>query len=332
MDEMAKIAVVIPCYKVSRTITDVIKGIPDSVHHIVVVDDACPEKSGKIAQQVGRQNVTVIFREQNGGVGAAVMTGYKKAMEFGCDILVKIDGDGQMDISYLQAFLTPLLTGWADYTKGNRFMDFKALRSMPKLRLFGNNVLSFLEKAYSGYWNIMDPTNGYTAIHRRIVEKLDFSKIAEDYFFESHMLLHLNLLDAVICDVPIPARYGDEKSSLSVKKTLWYFPPRLLSGFCKRVFLKYFIYDFNMASVYILFGLPMFLWGIIFGTLEWINSSVDGVSRTAGTIMLAALPLILGFEMLLQAINIDIQLNQQNQMRRMRFNSDRDKYDKHNTV
>jgi dolichol-phosphate mannosyltransferase len=328
MEEMVKIAVVIPCYRVSCTIKDVILGIPDFVHHVFVVDDACPEGSGKIAQQVGRLNMTVIFREKNGGVGAAVMTGYKKAMECGCNIMVKIDGDGQMDISYLQALLAPLMAGWADYTKGNRFTDFKALQVMPKFRLFGNNVLSFLEKAYSGYWNIMDPTNGYIAIHRRILEKLDFSKIDEDYFFESHMLLHLNLLNAVICDVPIPARYGDEKSSLSIRKTLWQFPLRLVAGFCKRIFMKYYIYDFNMASVYIVLGLPLFLWGVLYGAVEWIDSSSSGIPRTAGVIMLSALPLILGFEMLLQAINIDIQQAQQNQTRRIQFNSDRDESDR----
>jgi dolichol-phosphate mannosyltransferase len=248
MSDYTKIAVVIPCYRVSKTITDVIRGIPDFVHHIIVVDDYCPEGSGKAAQQTGRENLTVLFREKNGGVGAAVMTGYRKALELGCDIAVKMDGDGQMDPAYLPALIEPLVSNKADYTKGNRFVDFTALRSMPWPRLFGNNVLSFLEKVYSGYWNIMDPTNGYTAIHRRVLDKLDFSKIAKHYFFESHMLLHLYLLNAVIRDIPIPARYGDENSSLSIKKILWQFPYRLLGGLFKRVFLRYFIYDFNMAS------------------------------------------------------------------------------------
>jgi dolichol-phosphate mannosyltransferase len=306
MAEQEKIAVVIPCYKVGDTIANVIRGIPELVHQIIVVDDACPEGSGKIAQQTGRSNLTVIFREKNGGVGAAVATGYQKALELGCDIAVKMDGDGQMDSAYLPALIKPLISNKADYAKGNRFVDFKTLQSMPKLRLFGNNVLSFLEKAYSGYWNIMDPTNGYTAINRRILEKLDFSKIAKDYFFESHMLLHLNLLNAVICDIPVPTCYRGENSSLSIGKTLRQFPPRLLAGLCKRIFLKYFIYDFNMASVYLLFGLPLFLWGAIFGAVEWVDSSVSGIPKTAGTIMVAALPLILGFEMLLQAVHIDI--------------------------
>ena len=178
---------------------------------------------------------------------------------------------------------------------------------MPKIRLFGNNVLSFSEKLFSGYWHIMDPTNGYTAIHKSTLSKLNFKKIAKGYFFESHMLLHLNLVNAVVKDIPMPARYRDESSSLSIKRTLIQFPPRLCYGFLRRIFLKYFIYDFNMGSVYLMLGLPMFFWGVLFGGYQWVDSCISGEIKTAGTIMVAALPLILAVEMLLQAINIDIQ-------------------------
>jgi glycosyltransferase involved in cell wall biosynthesis len=311
--DFLKIAVVIPCYRVTDTIERVIVTLPDTVDHIIVVDDACPSGSGKVAESVGLEKVCVIYHESNQGVGGAVMTGYQKALELGCDIAVKVDGDGQMDPHYIPALIEPLLKNNADYTKGNRFYDFQALRSMPKMRLFGNNALSFMEKLFSGYWSIMDPTNGYTAIHRRVLEKLNFHKIAKGYFFESHMLLNLNLVNAVVRDVPIPARYGSETSSLSVRKTLIEFPPRLLYGLCKRIFFKYFIYDFNMASVYLLLGIPLFLWGFVFGLFQWIDSSLSGVPKSAGTIMLAALPLILSVEMLLQAINIDIHSAQQNQ-------------------
>ena len=305
--DSCKIAVVIPCYHVSDTIEQVIKALPETVDHIIVVDDACPAGSGKIAESLSLEKVCVMYHKANQGVGGAVMTGYKKTIELGCDIVVKIDGDGQMDPQYIPSLVKPLITNKADYTKGNRFYDFRALRSMPKIRLFGNNMLSFMEKLFSGYWNIMDPTNGYTAIHRRALEKLSFSKIAKGYFFESHMLLNLNLANAVVRDVPIPARYGDERSSLSIRKALLEFPPRLFYGLCKRIFFKYFIYDFNMASVYLLLGVPMFLWSFIYGTWQWIDSCRSGVPKTAGVIMLAAMPLILSVEMLLQAVSIDIQ-------------------------
>ncbi len=304
--DTCKLAVVIPAYRVSDTIEAVVTSLPELVDRIIVVDDACPSGSGKLAEGLALEKVCVVYHSSNQGVGGAVMSGYQKALELGCDIVVKVDGDGQMDPDYIPALVEPLVSGEADYTKGNRFNDFQALRRMPKIRLFGNNMLSFMEKLFSGYWQIMDPTNGYTAIHRRVLEKLTFSKIAKGYFFESHMLLNLNLVNAVVKDIPIPARYGDEVSSLSIRKTLLEFPPRLFYGLCKRIFFKYFIYDFNMASVYLLLGIPMFFWSFIYGSYQWIDSFRSGVPKTAGVIMLAALPLILSVEMLLQAINIDI--------------------------
>jgi hypothetical protein len=217
-----------------------------------------------------------------------------------------MDGDRQMDPKYLGQLIEPLVQDEADYTKGNRFADFEALLTMPKLRLAGNNVLSFLVKAFSGYWNVMDPTNGYTAIHRRVLLKMNLDKIAKRYFFESDMLLNLYLVNAVVKDIAIPARYGNEGSCLRIREVLCQFPIRLIYGIVKRVFLKYFVYDFNMASVYILLGIPLFLWSVIFGMKEWLDSYFNGIPKTAGTIMVAALPLIISFEMLLQAINIDI--------------------------
>lgn len=307
------IAVIIPAYKVANSVAHVIASLPSSIDYVIVVDDACPENSGRIAEQMGRDNVHVVYHHTNQGVGGATLTGYKKALELGCQVMVKVDGDGQMDPKHIPDLIAPLVNGRADYAKGNRFRDFAALNAMPKIRLFGNNVLSFLEKLFSGYWHIMDPTNGFTAIHRRVAGQLNPDKIAKGYFFESDMLLHLNLINCRVIDVPMPARYGDEISSLSIKKTLVQFPPRLLSGLFKRIFFQYFIYDFNMASVYLVVGIPLFMWGLIFGSYHWIDSTIIGTPKTAGTIMVAALPLILSVEMLLQAVNIDIQHSRQNQ-------------------
>lgn len=301
-----KKAVVIPAYKVSETIVNVINSIPDDVDLVIVVDDACPESSGKVAEGSKRGNLMVLYHDDNQGVGGAVITGYKRAIELGCDIVIKMDGDGQMDPTYIQSLIDPLIHNKADYTKGNRFRDFNALKSMPKVRLFGNSVLSFLIKFSSGYWNIMDPTNGYTAIHRRALDRLNLDKISKRFFFESDMLINLNIINAVVQDVPIPARYGREKSSLNIKKVFVQFPPKIFKGLIKRVFLKYFVYDFNMASVYILLGLPMFLFGLTLGVIEWMRSILTGETRSAGTIMLVALPIIVSFQMLLQAIQIDI--------------------------
>ncbi len=301
-----KTAVIIPSFNVAGQIKDVIFSIPDSIDHIIVVDDKCPELSGSIAEKLNRQDVIVIYHDRNQGVGGAVVTGYKKALELGCDIMIKIDGDGQMDPKHINRLIAPLIENKADYTKGNRFWHFEELKSTPIIRLFGNSVLSFLLKITSGYWNIADPTNGYTAIHRNIVEKLDLDKLSKRYFFESDMIIRLNLLNAVIKDIDIPAKYENENSSLSIRKVLVQFPPKLLRSFIKRIFLRYFIYDFNMASVYIMLGGPLFVLSVLFGFIEWFDSIVTGQTKSAGTIMLIALPIIVSFQMLLQAVNIDI--------------------------
>jgi glycosyltransferase involved in cell wall biosynthesis len=302
----AKTAVVIPCYKVAGQIKDVVSSISANIDYIIVVDDKCPQSSGKEAEKVNRENVTVIYHEKNLGVGGSVETGYRKAMELGADIVVKIDGDGQMDAANMDALIEPLSNNMADYVKGNRFRSFDDVKEMPKTRLLGNSALSFLVKLASGYWDITDPTNGYTAIRRRVLEELNLKKISKRYFFESDMLINLNIVGAVVKDIRMPARYGEESSSLSIWKALFQFPPRLVKGLTKRILLKYFVYDFNMASVYLLIGLPMFIFSIVFGIWEWVDSIVTGTPKTAGTIMLVALPVIVSFQMLLQAINIDI--------------------------
>lgn len=300
------ISVVIPAYKVKKHIKEVITTLPEFVTNIIVIDDKCPQNSGEYVVSLNIEKVTVIFHQENQGVGGSVLSGYEKAIEYGSDIVVKIDGDGQMDPNFMKSLIQPIIAGSADYTKGNRFKDFKALKSMPKVRLFGNSVLSFLVKMASGYWNVMDPTNGYTAIHKRALEGINFDNLSKRYFFESDMLIHLNIENMVVKDIAIPAKYGDEESSLSVKKVLYHFPIKILQGLAKRVFYKYYIYDFNMASIYIFLGLPMVLFGGFFGIIKWTQAIADGIETSTGTVMLSVLPIILGVQFLLQAIQIDM--------------------------
>lgn len=247
----------------------------------------------------------MIFHKKNQGVGGATISGLKRALSLGADYVVKIDGDGQMDASRMEDILKKLDDGY-DYAKGNRFRHFSSLRKMPKIRLFGNSALSFLVKAVSGYWNIMDPTNGYLGISSKALKEIELSSIAKDYFFETDMLINLNIIGATVTDVPIPARYGDEKSSLSISKTLKTFPSRLIKGLFRRIFIKYYIYDFNMFSVYFATGLPLFLFGITWGGFHWVDSIITNSSKPTGTIMVATLCTIMGFQLLLQAINIDM--------------------------
>lgn len=304
-----KIAVVIPAYNAPNHIMKVISGLPLFIDAIIVVDDKCPRETGKIAQARTRDDarVHVVFHEKNQGVGGATLTGYQKAFGLGCDIAIKMDSDDQMDPVYIPHLLEPLVTCQAGYTKGNRFFDLRKLRNMPSMRLIGNSILSFLVKVCSGYWYLMDPTNGYTAITRETFEKINFRKIARSYFFETDMLINLNIYRTVIRDIPIPARYGDEESSLRIHKIMYRFPFRLFKGLVKRFIFRYLIYDFNMASIYTLVGLPLLLWGSIFGLVKWIHYTSIASATPTGTVMLAVLPLILGTQFLLQAVQIDMQ-------------------------
>ncbi len=304
-----QIGIVIPTYKAIDHIKSVIIGIPDWVDNIIVVDDSCPQKTGVFVQEYfkNESRLHVIFHKTNQGVGGATITGYKEAVSLGCKIIVKMDSDDQMDPAYLSKLIDPVINDEARYSKGNRFVDFKALRSMPRMRLMGNSALSFMVKAASGYWNIMDPTNGYTAISSIALGKLNLDNISSRFFFESDMLINLNIQNTVIKDVAIPARYGNENSSLSIWSTAIKFPPRLLKGSIKRFFFKYLIYDFNMVSLYTLIGFPLLLWGVFYGLFKWIQNYYLGIETPAGTVMLSVLPLILGTQFLLAAINIDIE-------------------------
>ena len=301
------IAVVVPAYKVKSHIENVVKAMPLFVNNIIVVDDKCPQETGSFIEELNLEKVIVIFHKYNQGVGGAVVTGYKKALELNSDIVVKVDGDGQMNPANISKLIQPIIDNKADYTKGNRFVDLKALKQMPKVRLFGNSVLSFLVKVTSGYWDIMDPTNGFTAISKDTILGLELEKLSKRFFFESDMLINLNIQNYVVKDVSFSAKYEDEESSLSVTKVLFDFPSKLFKGLLKRIFYKYYIYDFNMASIYMLLGFPLFMFGIIFGSISWYSSFTTGVLASTGSIMIAVLPIILGVQFLLQAISIDIE-------------------------
>jgi hypothetical protein len=211
-----------------------------------------------------------------------------------------------MDPAHIPALVTPLLEGKADYAKGNRFRDFESLRRMPLIRRIGNLGLSFLTKAATGYWNCFDPTNGYFAVRAEILAKLPLERIDRRYFFETSMLANLYLLDAFILDVPMPARYRGERSSMSIWRVLAEFPAKLLATLLRRLLLRYFLFDFSMVSVYLLTGLPLILFGLIFGSLKWIQYLQLGVPAPTGTVILPTLALILGIQILLSAIELDM--------------------------
>ena len=302
-----RIAAVIPCYSVRQQILDVIEGIGDRAAAIYVVDDGCPEGSGKHVEAHCRdRRVRVIYHAQNRGVGAAVITGYRAALEDGADIIVKLDGDGQMDPADLSRVVAPIVDGTADYAKGNRFYHLDQIHRMPAIRIVGNAALSFITKFSSGYWDIFDPTNGYTAIHAAVARELPLSRIATGYFFESDMLHHLGLLGAVVRDVPLDARYGDERSGVRLASTVVRFSAKHARNIARRLFYNYFLRDFSAASLELVLGLVLLAFGLVYGATQWVEWSARGVGAYAGTVMLAALPVILGTQLLLAFVNFDV--------------------------
>jgi len=302
------IAVVIPCYKVKAHIASVLNSIDSQVSKIYVVDDCCPEQSGQyVLNNFKDSRITVLYNTVNLGVGGAVLKGYNTAIEDGMDIVVKIDGDGQMDASLINYFINPILHGEADYTKGNRFHNIDGLKPMPKIRLFGNAVLSFMTKFSSGYYQLFDPTNGYTAISVPALKMLPLEKISKRYFFESDILFRLNVINAKVIDIPMEAVYGDETSNLNIKKILMPFLKGNIKNLIKRIFYNYFLRGFSIASLELIFGILMFLFGVIYGGLAWYDSIVTKQPATSGTVMLAALPIILGVQFLLSFIQADIE-------------------------
>ncbi len=308
MTEITQVAVVIPCYKVTQHIMRVIEKIGSEVTRIYTVDDCCPDKSGQYIQQHNADpRVVVLFNEINKGVGGATKRGYEEALKDGMDIVIKVDGDGQMDPTLIPQFIEPLISSRADYTKGNRFFSYEHVSRMPGIRLFGNAILTFFTKASSGYWNIYDPNNGYTAIHRNALSMLPLDKIHNRYFFESDMLFRLNSIRAVVMDVPMVAVYEDEESGLKIKEILLQFLSGHARNFGKRLAYNYFLRDFNLASLELLIGTLLLIFGTIYGGINWAHSVTTGNTAAGGIVMLAGLSIIVSIQLLLSVFNYDVQ-------------------------
>ena len=305
--EATRIAVVIPSYRVARSVLDVIGRIGPECSSIYVVDDACPEHSGDLVSTTCPDpRVRVIRHSANQGVGGAVMTGYRAALGDGAAIVAKLDGDGQMAPELLPTLVAPLLAGEADYAKGNRFFDLDGLAPMPAVRLWGNAVLSILSKLSTGYWNVVDPTNGFTAIHASVLRRLPLDKVSRSYFFETDLLFRLNTLRAVVVDVPMDAVYGDEVSSLRVTRILGEFLGKHLRNLAKRILYNYFLRDVSIASFELPIGLGLLTFALAFGGYHWAGSASEGVATPTGTIMIAAVSLLMGVQFVLAFLQYDI--------------------------
>jgi glycosyltransferase involved in cell wall biosynthesis len=231
--------VAIPAYRAEGTIAEVVLAVPPFVDRIVVVDDGSPDRTFEVVTALREPRLLILRHPENRGVGAAMRSAYERAIELDCGIVVKMDADGQMDPLTIARLLDALIDGNYDYAKGNRFVHRGALACMPRHRLLGSLALTFLTQLASGYWHIFDPQNGFVACRTQMLERLDLPHIATDYFFENDMLVHLNVLRARVIDVPLPARYGSESSSMRISHVLISFPWRLFCRYWWRLYERF---------------------------------------------------------------------------------------------
>jgi dolichol-phosphate mannosyltransferase len=304
---MQQISVIIPCFRVKKHIADVISRIGPEVTRIYAVDDCCPEQSGDfILENVTDPRVVLLRNKVNLGVGGAMKNGYRQALQDGMQIIVKIDGDGQMDPSLIPMFSTPIQDGEADCAKGNRFYDLTHISQMPFLRIFGNSALSFMTKLSTGYWNVFDVNNGFVAIHANVLSHMNLEKVSDRYFFESDMLYQIGLMRGKVVDIPMDALYADEESNLKIKKIFLEFLFKHIRNFSGRIFYNYFLRDFSIGSIGLIFGFLLSIFGLIVGSVAWIKAIQTLGPTPLGTIMLSVFPLLVGIQFLFLFISHDI--------------------------
>lgn len=302
----AVVAAVVPAYKEELMIGKVITTMPDYVDHIVIVDDCSPDDTSGAVRAVADDRVTLIRHEVNQGVGGAIITAHRAAMELGADVNVVMAGDAQMDPDYLPSLLDRVTTQGFGFAKANRFYSPESFDGMPRYRVFGNISLSFLTKLASGYWNLFDPQNGYTAIRTEVLRRVPLDRVAKRYSFENDLLIHLNILQVSAVDVPIPAVYGEEVSSIRLSKVIPELVNRLTIGYWTRIWYRYVLWSFSPIALLLFLGGAMFLFGV--AVTIWLAFQIAAsVVATAATVMLAALPLMIGTQLLVSSLQLDIQ-------------------------
>lgn len=301
-----RISVSVPAYKEEELIAETIRSMPEIVDHIIVVDDCSPDLTSERARAVDDPRLEVIRLEENQGVGGAVLAGHRRGLELGAEVMVVMAGDNQMDPDYLPALLDPVVSGERGYAKANRFFTMDSFAGMPRHRVVGNVILSFMSKLASGYWNLFDPQNGYTAIDSGVLRRLDLDRIATRYEFENDLLINLNILDVRATDVSIPARYANETSTIKLSKVVPAISFLMVRGLFRRVMAKYVVRSFSPIALFLFTGLAMVTFSVVYGI--WVLVETIGPEEaTAGTVILDVIPFVVGVQLLISALTLDIQ-------------------------
>lgn len=301
-----RVAVVVPAYNEEKLIAKTISTMPDLVDRIFVIDDASTDNTAEVARAVGDPRVEVFTQPKNSGVGGAIMAGHRRVLEEGQDVSVVMAGDAQMDPDYLPDLLDPIAEDGVQFTKANRFYARSSTAGMPGHRVFGNIVLSVMTKFSSGYYHLFDPQNGYTALHRDALARLDLDAISGNYSFENSLLIHLNVLRVQARDVPIPAVYGEEVSGMRLGRVIPMLLRTLFVGFWMRIWRKYVYPSFGPFALLFFGGLFLTFVGLTAAVVITVLA-INDVTASPATVMISVAPLLAGIQLLVSALIVDMQ-------------------------
>jgi glycosyltransferase involved in cell wall biosynthesis len=303
------VAVVVPAYREAQLIGETLRGVPAFVDRVYVIDDASDDGTADAARALGDSRVEVLRHEQNGGVGASIVSGYKRALADGVDVTAVMAADNQMDPDDLEKLVRPVAAGDVDYAKANRLVSGEAWQVIPRSRYLGNAVLSLLTKIASGYWHVADSQSGYTAISRDTLAALDLDRVYRKYGFPNDMLVHLNVYNARVRDLPSRPVYGvGEQSGIKIRSVVPRISWLLLKGFLWRLREKYVIRDFHPLVFFYALGIVFTIVGLILGIVETVLR-IAGNDVSVGTVVLVALLLIAGSQFTLFAMWFDMESN-----------------------
>ena len=300
-----RVAVVIPAFDEEALIGQTVSSVPDIADHVIVVDDASTDATAEKARVAGDERLEVISHERNLGVGGAILTGHRRAIQLDADVSVVMAGDAQMDPDHLPALLDPIAEDGYDFAKANRFFDFDSYEGMPRTRAVGNVAVGFMAKASTGYWHLFDPLNGYTAVRTDRLKRLPLDRVRRDYSFECDLLTYLNIIGAKGKDVPVPAVYAEERSGIRLfsagRKLMW----SLWKGFWRRMLWKYLLWSFSPVAIFLFGGLALCLWGVGFGVGVAI-STLGPPEASAAAVLISVGPLLVGINLLTVSWVLDV--------------------------
>lgn len=299
---------VVPAYNEELLISKTVALMPEFVDLILVVNDGSTDRTLEVLQGLkdDYKNLEVLDNVENRGLGFSLVRGYKEALTRDIDIIGTLAGDAQCDSDYLSKLCDKLIDEDLDYAKANRFTSLDALKAMPPFRRVGNIVISLINKFATGYYSIMDSQNGYGVFKRSTMAQVPFELVGERYDYENTMLLAMGVINGRVKDVPVPAIYGDEVSTIKFFPTMRRALSVLFAGFWRRIYYKYVIFDFHPLALFLFSGLLLALGGFAFGLYLAVARIFWGAQPTSGTVMLSVLPLLVGFQLLLTAILMDV--------------------------